>query len=200
MLPEKRRLTFEDYRSWGDDQSWELIDGQPYLMSSPSSLHQMLSTSLILELGPFFQGIGCRLFHAPMDLKLSEVDVVQPDLMVVCDPAQIRAGHIEGPPRLIVELLSPTTQRHDRVRKLNLYARSGVNECWLVTPHPFMLEVLHNREGVFSAVGAYTEHGILRSPGFPTVALDLSRLYASLPPQPATDEVREGSPHYSLAD
>ncbi|ODT63545.1 hypothetical protein ABS71_14190 [bacterium SCN 62-11] len=188
--------TFEDYRSWDDEQSWELLEGRPYLMSSPSSLHQMLSMSLILALGPHVQGQGCRLLHAPMDLKLSEMDVVQPDLMVVCDPSQIRAGHIEGPPRLVVEILSATTQRHDRVRKLNLYARTGVAEYWLGTPYPFMVEVLHNRQGVFSAVGAYTEGDTLHSSEFPNLRLELASLYASLPPQPPLDEVREGTPAY----
>lgn len=197
MLPEKKQLTFEDYCRRGEDETWELIDGRPYLMSSPSSLHQMLSMSFILELGPHFQKQNCRLFHAPMDLKLSEIDVVQPDLMVVCDPLQIRARHIEGPPALVVELLSANTQRHDRVRKLNLYARSGVAEYWLVTPHPFIVEVLHNQNGIFSTVGSYTETGTLRSPGFPTIALDLERLYASLPPQPPLDEVREDELAYT---
>ena len=128
MVPQKRPLTFEDYRSWPDDTRWELIDGQPYAMSSPSTLHQELSTSLILALTPFFRSRGCKLFHAPMDVKLSEHDVVQPDLLVACDPKQIRATHIEGPPRLVVEILSPSTLRHDRVRKLNLYARAGVGQ------------------------------------------------------------------------
>ena len=196
MLPDKKPLTFDDYRNWDDEQNWELVEGRPYLMSSPSSLHQMLSMSLILALGPHFQGQSCRLLHAPMDLKLSEMDVVQPDLMVVCDPSQIRAGHIEGPPRLVVEILSATTQRHDRVRKLNLYARTGVAEYWLVTPYPFMVEVLHNRQGVFSAVGAYTESDTLHSPGFPALRLELGPLYASLPTQPPLEEVREGVPAY----
>ena len=119
--------------------------------------------------------------------------------MVVCDPTQFRTTHLEGPPRLIVEILSPSSQRHDRVRKLNLYARAGVEEYWLVTPHPFMVEVLHNREGLFSSVGAYTETGILRSPSFPEISLNLQELYASLPPQPPIEEVREGTPTYAVS-
>jgi len=134
MIPQKRPLNFEDYRSWPDESRWELIDGHPYAMWSPSSLHQELSTSLVLELTPFFRDRGCRLFHAPMDVKLSDHDVVQPDLLVVCDPKQIRSTHIEGAPALVVEILSPSTLRHDRVLKLNLYARAGVAEYWLLTP------------------------------------------------------------------
>lgn len=196
MIPQKRPLNFEDYRSWPDESRWELIDGHPYAMSSPSSLHQELSTSLVLELTPFFRDRGCRLFHAPMDVKLSDHDVVQPDLLVVCDPKQIRSTHIEGAPALVVEILSPSTLRHDRVRKLNLYARAGVAEYWLLTPHPFIVEVMRLDTGVFSTAGSYTETGKLRSPGFPDLELDLSQLYASLPVQPPIEEVREAAPPY----
>lgn len=199
MIPQKRPLTFEDYRSWPDESRCELIDGDPYAMSSPSSLHQELLTSLVLALTPFFRGRGCRLFPAPMDVKLSEHDVVQPDLLVVFDLKQIQATHIEGPPRLVVEILSTSTLRHDRVRKLNLYARAGVAEYWLITPHPFMVEVMRLDNGMFATAGSYTEAGRLGSPEFPDLELDLSELYATLPPQPPIDEVREVPPPYVLS-
>lgn len=197
MPPERRPLTFADYQSWEDEQRWELIDGQPYAMSSPSSLHQMLSIAFTVRLAPYFSGAPCRLLYAPLDVKLSDYDVVQPDLLVVCDAGQIRPTHVEGAPRLVIEILSPSTQRHDRVRKLNLYSAAGVGEYWLVTPHPFMVEVLHNVQGCFSNVGAYTENGQLRSPSFPQVQLDLNEIFQSLPPQPPLDEVREGVPPYA---
>ena len=82
-------------------------------------------------------------------------------------PKQIQATHIEGPPRLVVEILSPSTLRHDRVRKLNLYARAGVAEYWIITPHPFMVEVM--RLG-------YTETDRLCSCEFPELELDLTEL------------------------
>lgn len=112
-------------------------------------------------------------------------------------PKQIQATHIEGPPRLVVEILSPSTLRHDRVRKLNLYARAGVAEYWIITPHPFMVEVMRLGNGTFATVGSYTETGRLRSPEFPGLELDLNELYATLPPQPPIDEVREATPPYA---
>jgi len=197
MLPERRPLTFSDYCSWDDDQRWELIDGQPYAMSSLSPLHQAVSMELALQLGPQLSGSGCRLLAAPMDVKLSETDVVQPDLLVVCDPQQLRPTHVEGPPQLVVEISSPSTQRHDRVRKMPLYGRSGVAEYWLVTPHPFMVEVLHNRDGLFTTLKVYTERDVLRSQAFPALGLNLQQLFQQLPPQPPIDEVREELPPYA---
>jgi len=196
MIPDERRHTYEDYCSWDDESRWELIEGHPYAMSSPSSLHQMLSMNLTARLVPFFPGSPCRLLAAPMDVKLSDYDVVQPDLLVVCEPSQIRPTHIEGPPRLVVEISSPTTQRHDRVRKLELYGKFGVAEYWLVTPHPFMVEVLRNAGGLYVTEKVYTEQHILRSPSFPELSLDLAEIFANLPPQPEIEEVREGTPPY----
>jgi len=196
---QEKRYTFADFSRWDDDQRWELIDGHPYAMSSPLSIHQILSTELLFALRSHFSGHPCRVLHAPMDVKLSEHDVVQPDLLVVCEPGQILRTHIEGPPRLVIEILSESTQRHDRLRKLNLYGRAGVPEYWLVTPHPPMLEVLQNRDGLFTTVGAHSETGVLISPAFPELRLELGPIFASLPPQPPIDEVRESVPAYAVA-
>ena len=95
---------------------------------------------------------------------------------------------------LVVEIVSPSTQRHDRLRKLSLYAHSGVAEYWLVTPHPFLVEVLRNVNGSFSIAQVCNEHDTLKSPAFPDLSLDLAELFAQLPPQPPIEEVRESTP------
>ena len=96
------------------------------------------------------------MFVAPTDVKLSEEDIVQPDLIVVCDANRIKPTHIEGPPTLVIEVLSPSTQAYDRVRKLRLFAASGVQEVWLVTPHPSLVEVLTLDGASYRIAGGYT--------------------------------------------
>jgi Uma2 family endonuclease len=182
-LARMTRATFADYLTWDDDQRWEIIDGQPYAMSSPTTLHQALVTEFLMTLGAHFKDKPCRVLPSPLDVKLSDHDVVQPDLLVVCRPEQITRSHIDGAPQLVVEILSSSSLRHDRVRKLNLYGRSGVGEYWLITPDPFIVEVLHNREGVFTTVGAYTEADTLLSPSFPEIRIDLGEIFTSLPQQ-----------------
>lgn len=196
MEAERTPLTFSEVRSWQDDTRWELLDGRAYAMSSPSVLHQDVVLALALRLSPQFQGGACRLYTAPLDVKLSENDLVQPDLFVVCQPHQNKGGYIDGAPRLIVEVLSPSTQRHDRIRKLELYGKSAVEECWLVTPHPFMVEVYTNQGGVFARVCAASETDAFRSQAFPELRLDLAELFASLPMPGPVDEVREAAPAY----
>ena len=191
-----RRYTWQEARALDDEQRWELIDGQPYAIGSPLTAHQLVSVRLTGALLAVFSGRPCQLLVAPMDVKLSEHDLVQPDLLVVCDAAQLQRSHVEGPPRLIIEILSESTQRHDRVRKLNLYARSGVGEYWLVTPHPALVEVLHNDGAGFRVAGTYTERDRLQSVVFPQLSLDLEAIFANLPDQPLIDEVREAAPEY----
>ena len=186
--------TFDDYLKWEGEERWELIEGRPFLMSSPTTLHQAVLGEFYVELKSFLRGHTCRVFLAPLDVKLSERDVVQPDLLVVCRPEAILPGHIEGPPELVVEIASPSSFRHDRLRKLNLYARAGIREYWLVTPKPFLLEVLSNNQaGNFVIAGSYSEQDRLRSPLFPTLELELQRLFGQLPPE----MVSEPAPAYS---
>lgn len=129
------RFTWSDYRSWPDDERWELIGGVAYAMSAaPSIKHQDVVLRLSSRIEQQLRGRPCRPFVAPTDVKLSESDVVQPDILVVCDPSRIAPGHIEGAPDLIVEVLSPGTSAKDMRDKKALYERAGVREYLAVDP------------------------------------------------------------------
>lgn len=193
--PKPQPATFSDYRTWDDDQRWEIIDGVPYAMASPLVIHQALVGSFYVELARGLQGKACQVFLSPLDVKLSETDVVQPDLLVVCQRDQLLRTHVEGPPTLVVEILSPSSTRHDRVRKLNLYARAGVPEYWLVTPEPPMLEQFVLVNGVYRVV-PHMDRGTLRSAAVPGLELDLDALFEPVE-RSFPDEVREGTPSYA---
>ncbi len=194
-----RRYTWDDYRAWDDGQRWELIAGRPFCMSpAPSSRHQAVVTDLSGRLSAHFQGKPCRPFVAPTDVRLSAKDVVQPDILVVCDRTQIRETHIEGPPTLVVEILSPSSHRYDRVRKLRLYARFGIQEYWIVQPNPAVVEVLQLTGEIYSVAGVYTDVDTLRSPTFPDLALELGAIFSlPLPVEEQIDEIRESAPPYA---
>lgn len=106
--------TWQDYLSRPDDERWEIIDGKAYAMSpAPSTKHQKIALRLSAQLLQQLSGKPCQPFIAPTDVKLSEQDVVQPDFFVVCDPARITPGHIEGAPEVVIEVLSPATSCRD---------------------------------------------------------------------------------------
>jgi Uma2 family endonuclease len=175
-------FTWGDYRSWPEDERWELIAGEAYAMSpSPTGVHQAIVLRLGRYFDVFFERRRCRAFIAPLDVKLSESDVVQPDLLVVCDPRQIKPTHIEGAPALVVEVLSPTSQYHDRARKVKLYAAAGVREFWLVTPEARIVEVLRLDGASYVHHAAFGPKEVLVSPSFPKLRIPLARVFARLP-------------------
>lgn len=173
-----KRYTWDDYRAWPDDKRWEVIGGEAYAMSpSPTVRHQIVQAKLVRRLDEFLDGKRCVAIPAPMDVKLSDMDIVQPDVLVVCKPGQIKRTHIEGAPALVVEILSESSALHDRTTKMHLYSRHGIPEVWLVTPYPSIIEVYRLDGEGYRLAGTYTRADTLNSPGFPKLRLRLKDVF-----------------------
>jgi Uma2 family endonuclease len=136
-------FTYKDYRSWPDQERWELIDGIAYNMSAaPMTRHQFKLQKLHLEFAAFFKGRPCTVMLAPVDVLLPRLgqsddeadNVVEPDLLVICDRSKIEERFVRGAPDLVVEILSPSTSKKDLKEKFELYERSGVREYWVIEP------------------------------------------------------------------
>jgi Uma2 family endonuclease len=184
---------WDDYRALDDSKRWEVMGGALHAMSpAPTPRHQKIVGDLFAELRTHFAGKRCQAFVAPIDVKLSGQDIVQPDIAVVCNPDQIKRTHIDGAPSLVVEVLSPSTESRDRGCKLDLYAKSGVKEVWLVTPHPHLIEVFLLAGGLYQRMSACTNVGSFLSPSFPEFRLDLKRLFdIPLEPHERIEVVKE---------
>jgi len=127
--------TWADYHTWPDDERWEIIAGVAYAMApAPSTKHQSVGARLYSRLERGLEGKSCKPFIAPTDVKLSDLDVVQPDILVVCDPARITPTHIAGAPEVVIEILSPATAVKDLRQKKALYERAGVREYLVIDP------------------------------------------------------------------
>lgn len=134
-IQEAKRWSWHDYQGWPDDQRWELIDGEAFGMSpAPSVAHQGVTGRFYARLEQALKGRPCRPFVAPVDVKLSANDVVQPDVLVVCDPKKITPNYIDGAPDLVIEVLSPATAARDLREKKALYAQHGVREYLVADP------------------------------------------------------------------
>ncbi len=197
----KRHYTWDDYRRWNDDQRWELVGGEVFAMTpAPSLRHQRIQMELTRRLGEHFAGKPCQVYPAPTEVKLSDEDVVQPDLLVVCDKIQLKETHVEGPPALVVEILSPSTANFDRVRKMRLYARSGVKEVWLVTPYPWLVEVFVLDGASYRLAQGYEKNDTLISASFPGLRIELETVFDyEIPPHEQVPMVKEGRPPYASA-
>ena len=127
--------TWQDYQTWPDSERWELIDGVAVAMApAPSIKHQVVAGRMYASLLQRLAGKPCTPFIAPTDVHLSDLDVVQPDVLVVCDPSKITPSHIEGAPEVVVEVLSPATSTRDLREKKRLYERAGVAEYIVIEP------------------------------------------------------------------
>jgi len=144
-----RKYSYADYLTWDDGKRWELIDGEPYCMGSapsrPSAMrrHQKVLGRLHIAVATFLGEGPCEVYLAPFDVRLTEhpragdeetVTVVQPDLVVVCDPAKLDERGCKGAPELVVEILSDSTAGRDLGEKRALYERHGVREYCVVNP------------------------------------------------------------------
>ena len=142
---QKAKLTFEDYLNTPDDERYELLDGELIMAPSPNELHQIVAGRLGAKLLLFVeQRVLGQVFRAPYDVKLSDTNVVQPDVLFVSNE---RSGvrtpdNIQGAPDLVVEVQSPSTAQRDWNDKRSLYAQHGVTEYWLINPEAHTVIVL----------------------------------------------------------
>ncbi|MCD8021731.1 MAG: Uma2 family endonuclease [Lachnospiraceae bacterium] len=128
--------TVDDYLALPEDQRVELIDGVLYDMAAPTLIHQAAAYMICQHITDYIrkhQGT-CRAFMSPVDVQLDCDDktIVEPDVVLVCDRSKFRRNRIYGAPDLLVEVLSPSTSRKDRVLKLSKYKNAGVREYWII--------------------------------------------------------------------
>ncbi|MDR2167591.1 MAG: Uma2 family endonuclease [Clostridiales bacterium] len=146
FLEVKRHYTYEDYAKWETDKRFELIDGVPYAMAAPNTLHQRVSRRLLRKLfARLPEGDVCEVFHPPYDVRLNfdtrDDTVVQPDLIVVCDPKKIDGKSIKGGPDWVIEILSPSNSHREIMLKYKKYCEAGVKEIWFIDPENKTIDV-----------------------------------------------------------
>lgn len=182
---------YGDYLAWPDDVRYELIDGIAYAMSpAPSVSHQEIVVELTRQIGEALDEAPCRLLIAPVDVRLPRGDeadeavdtVVQPDLLVICDPEKIDERGVRGAPDWIIEVLSPATAAHDQVKKRDLYERAGVREYWLVHPADRIVTVYRLEDGRYGRPDIAELEGESSPRAVPGITIDWARVTRRLPP------------------
>ena len=137
-LPKENKYTAEEFfkvTSESDIEQYELINGQIVAQAAPSTFHQRITGGIYRKIGNFIEENKgkCEPFISPLDVKLDDYNVVQPDVFVVCDPSKLDDKRCNGAPDWCIEVLS-TNRRDDLVEKLALYSKFGVREYWIVDP------------------------------------------------------------------
>lgn len=154
---EKARYSFADVLTWDENERIELLDGEPVMMAPPSRIHQEVSGEIFRQLANFLEGKKCKVYAAPFAVRLFEEGgdapedvqtVFEPDISVVCDHSKLDKHGCKGAPDMVIEILSPSTARHDRLVKLNEYQRAGVREYWIVSPEEQTAQVYLLKDGL----------------------------------------------------
>ncbi|HEY1306846.1 MAG TPA: Uma2 family endonuclease [Vicinamibacterales bacterium] len=180
------KLTYDDFLLFPDDgKRHELIDGEHYVTPSPNLRHQRILGKLHLVIGNYLEAhpIG-EVFFAPLDVVMSEHDVVEPDLLYV---SRERAGqvmvpqHVRGTPDLVVEVASKGTRKRDETIKRALYERAGVSEYWVVDPEIDVVRVYRNAaEGFARPIELRRDAGdTLTTSLLPELEISLDRIFAN---------------------
>lgn len=139
-----KRYTYKDYINWSDEEKYEIIEGTPYYKApAPMRIHQEVSGELFFQIRSYLQGKECKVYAAPFDVRLCKdktqddsdiINVVQPDITVICESEKLDEKGAKGVPDFVIEIVSQSSTFIDYVKKLNLYGDFGVREYWIVNP------------------------------------------------------------------
>ena len=176
---QQARYTVADYLNWPGDERWELIAGEVYNMSpAPTVKHQSIVGDFYNQLKQQLKGKSCVPYVAPLDVVLSDNDVVQPDVLVVCDPAKITEKNIQGAPDLVVEVLSPSTALKDMREKKALYERFGVREYVVIDPlEEYVQRFCLQNDGHYCSCEIFGPHEVLPLLSLPEIEIQLWKIF-----------------------
>jgi Uma2 family endonuclease len=185
---ELERYSYSDFLSWPEwpeGERWELIDGVAYAMAAaPYRNHQGIVGELYRQFANHLLDGPCRVYTSPFDVKLSpdEADdaptVLEPDVVVCCDPEKLTRQGITGAPDLVVEVVSPGSGVADRKRKFEVYERYGVPEYWITDPVAQVVELYRMEEGGrYRRAGAFGPDESVTPERFPDLSVDLGLVF-----------------------
>lgn len=175
--------TYDDLFLLPDDGTrYEIIEGELYEMPSPTAAHATVIINLIGFLLPIVTRLGGRVYTASLDVFVPGGTPVIPDLLVVLPESSarvIRRG-VEGPPDLVIEVLSPSNRGHDLLTKRALYGRAGVREYWIVDPEARTFEVMTLDGDVLRGSETNPAGGFVTSPLLAGIEIPLAAVFVGL--------------------
>ena len=200
----RRKFTYAEYRTWPDDERWELIDGEAYDMTPTGTRpHSLVITNLGNLLYNGLKGGPCEVHIGQLEVRLPKrkkvldekiEDVVIPDIAVVCDASKLDEKGCRGAPDFVAEVLSPSTSSYDHIKKKALYERHGVKEYWLIDPvNRVIIAYILTDAGVFGPAQIYAVDSIIDMSFFEGLTIKAVDIFP-----PDTRVVRE-SPRAYLA-
>jgi Uma2 family endonuclease len=189
LSQEEKIYTYEDYLNWPEDERCEIIDGIAYMQAAPTPIHQEILMELSRQISNYLSGKPCKIYPAPFSVRLPRGDeknekevkiIVEPDITIVCDKSKIDNRGCNGAPDMIVEILSPSSVKKDRIIKLNKYEKAGVKEYWIIEPDLKLVSVFILQSNQrYNRPEMYSEEDKIKVSIFPDLIIDLSAVFVS---------------------
>lgn len=183
-----REYSYADYLTWPDDERWEIIDGTPYMQAAPSPEHQLIAGELYRQIANYLQGKHCKAYLAPFCVRLPSMgekqneeikNVVEPDITIICDKSKIDEKGCNGAPDMIIEVMSPSSIKRDRLIKFNKYEKAGIKEYWIVEPEGKIVSVfLLESNSRYCRPEIYTDEDKITVSTFSGLVVDLSLVFS----------------------
>jgi Uma2 family endonuclease len=174
--------TWDDFVALEEDDLRELIDGELVEVEVPTDVHEYIVGRIASALTVWCDaGHGGRVLASGYKVRISDRRGVMPDVQFYRDGNQSsreqQTGLVRGHPDLVVEVVSPSSQRYDRVKKLRWYGELGVPEYWLIDPQARMLERLLLRDGAYSIAASHADDETFRPESFQGLEISLAKLW-----------------------
>lgn len=184
------RYSYADYLTWQLDEMVELIKGKVFrsAAAAPRRIHQEISGKVFNKLFNFLEKHPCKVYEAPFDVRLpvkskknEDIDtVVQPDICVICDKSKLDVMGCIGAPDLIVEILSPGSNKKELKNKYEVFEESGVKEYWIIHPDEQTVMTYTLTTGKYIPSRLFTSGDVIESNSIPGYRLDLEYVFKDL--------------------
>ncbi|WP_373494659.1 Uma2 family endonuclease [Aquiflexum sp.] len=181
---------YADYLSWEMDEMVELIKGKIFRQAAaaPRRIHQKISGKVFNKLFNFLEHHPCEVYEAPFDVRLpvkskrnEDIEtVVQPDICVICDKSKLDELGCVGAPDLIIEILSPGSNKKELKNKYEVYEESGVGEYWIIHPDEQTVITYTLVKGKYVPSKLFTSGDVLDSKTITGFQLDLEYVFRDL--------------------
>lgn len=169
--------TIDDIYALPEGQRAELIDGQMYMMATPSTKHQRLVKEFTYQIENYIRGKNgdCEVLPAPFAVFLNADDrtYVEPDISVICDKDKLNDKGCNGAPDWIIEIVSPGSRQMDYYKKLFQYRMANVKEYWVVDPDKQMITVYNFEQDIMEE---YTFSDIVKAGIYEDLEIDFSKI------------------------
>ncbi len=181
----EQKYSYADYLTWDESERWEIFESVPHMQAAPSRIHQKISGEMHRQFANYLHGKSCEVYPAPFCVRLDAEkedyavrNVVEPDITIVCDKSKLDEKGCKGAPDMIIEIVSPSTGKIDKIIKFNKYEKAGVRVYWIVEPDQKLVSIFTlGPDGKYGRPDIYSDEDRIKVSIFTDLEIDLKAVF-----------------------